>query len=369
MRLRTRVAVWGAKRVAKRKLKQNRDKLIIAGAVAGAAIAGGLVVRRLMMADLTDQVVLITGGSRGLGFLLAGEFARQGCRVVICARDESELERARLDLEGQGADVLAVQCDVTDPSEVERMVRRAGKRFGRVDILVNNAGTIQVGPVESMTAQDFEESMRLMFWGVLYPTLTVLPDMLERKGGRIVNITSIGGKVSMPHLLPYNCAKFAAVGLSEGLRAELKRDGIRVTTIVPGLMRTGSFLNAFFKGRQEKEFRWFSLGAALPLISMDARRAARQIVHATRRGQAERVLSVPATALAEFHGRFPGLTADLLGLANRLMLPVAEGGRPELARGMEIRARARSSVLGAFTRMGLKAAERLNQYPGPAAVA
>jgi hypothetical protein len=173
----------------------------------------------------------------------------------------------------------------------------------------------------------------------------------------------------MPHLLPYGCAKFAAVGLSEGLRAELKRDGIRVTTIVPGLMRTGSFLNAFFKGRQEKEFRWFSLGAALPLVSMDARRAARQIVDATRRGRAERVLSVPATLLTEFHGLFPGLTADLLGLANRVMLPRAEGGRPESARGMEVRERARSSVLGAFTRMGLKAAKRLNQYPGPAAAA
>jgi NAD(P)-dependent dehydrogenase (short-subunit alcohol dehydrogenase family) len=210
MKLTTRMAVWGAKRVARRvarrKLERNRGKLLMVAGGVGAAIAGGIVVRRLTMADLTDQVVLITGGSRGLGFLLAGEFARHGCRVVICARDESELERARLDLERHNADVLAVQCDVTDPSAVERMLEKARNRFGRVDILVNNAGTIQVGPVEAMTARDFEESMRLMFWGVLYPTLTVLPDMLERKSGRIVNITSIGGKVSMPHLLPYGCA-------------------------------------------------------------------------------------------------------------------------------------------------------------------
>jgi short-subunit dehydrogenase len=211
-----------------------------------------------------------------------------------------------------------------------------------VDILVNNAGTIQVGPFESMTTKDFEDAMRVMFWGMLHPTLTVLPDMLGRRSGRIVNITSIGGKVSMPHLLPYGCAKFAAVGLSEGLRAELKSQGIRVTTIVPGLMRTGSFLNAFFKGRQEKEFRWFSLGATLPLISMDAKRAARQIVDATRRGQAERVLSLPAGLLADFHGQFPGLTADLLALANRFVLPRAEGGRAEPVRGMDVRARSRS---------------------------
>jgi NAD(P)-dependent dehydrogenase (short-subunit alcohol dehydrogenase family) len=367
MKITTRAALWGARRIAKRKLKKNRGKILMAAGGVGAAVAAGLVVRRLTMADLKGEVVLITGGSRGLGFLLAREFARQGCRVVICARDETELERARFDLERQGADVLAVQCDVTDPSQVERMVEKAKARFGQVDILVNNAGTIQVGPFESMTAQDFEDAMRVMFWGMLYPTLTVLPEMLGRQSGRIVNITSIGGKVSIPHLLPYGCAKFAAVGLSEGLRAELKSGGIRVTTIVPGLMRTGSFLNAFFKGRQEKEFRWFSLGAALPLISMDAKRAARQIVDATRRGQAERVLSLPAGVLALFHGRFPGLTADLLGWANRLVLPGAEGGRVEPVRGMDVRERARSSVFRAFTRMGLNAAERLNQYPGPAA--
>jgi NAD(P)-dependent dehydrogenase (short-subunit alcohol dehydrogenase family) len=367
MKITTRAALWGVRRIARRELRKNRGKLLLAAGGAGAVVAGGIVARRLLMADLTDQVVLITGGSRGLGFLLAREFARQGCRVVICARDGAELERARLDLERNGADVLAVECDVTDPSQVERLVRKAKERFGRVDILVNNAGTIQVGPIETMTAQDFEDALRVMFWGVLYPTLTVLPDMLRRQNGRIVNITSIGGKVSIPHLLPYGVAKFAAVGFSEGLRAELKGEGIRVTTIVPGLMRTGSFLNAFFKGRQEKEFRWFSLGAALPFISMDANRAARQIVDATRRGQAERVLSLPAGLLAEFHGLFPGLTADALGIANRLMLPEAEGGRLERVRGMDVRERARSSVLRAFTRMGLNAAERLNQYPGPAA--
>ena len=367
MKITTRAALWGARRMAKHKLKKNRGKLLAVAGGVGAAIAAGLVVRRLTMADLRGEVALITGGSRGLGFLLAREFARQGCRVTICARDGAELERARVDLERQGINVLAVQCDVTDQSQVESLVQKTKARFGRVDILVNNAGTIQVGPIESMTAQDFENAMRVMFWGMLYPTLAVLPDMLERRSGRIVNITSIGGKVSMPHLLPYGCAKFAAVGLSEGLRAELKGEGIRVTTIVPGLMRTGSFLNAFFKGRQEKEFRWFSLGAALPFISMDAKRAARQIVAATRRGEAERILSLPATMLALFHGRFPGLTADLLGWANRLLLPEAEGGRPEQVRGMDVRQRARGSVYRAFTRMGLSAAEKLNQYPGPVA--
>ncbi len=343
--------------------RKNRGLVV----VAGAALAAGAFLRRMRAADLAGQVAVITGASRGLGFLLAREFALQGCRIVMCARDEQELERAAHDLRQKGAEVLAIRCDVTDPAQVHYLVEEARRRFGAIDILVNNAGTIQVGPFQSMTLKDFEDALRLMFWGVLHPTLAVLPQMLERRRGRIVNITSIGGKVSVPHLLPYNCAKFAAVGLSEGLRAELRHQGIRVITIVPGLMRTGSFLNAFFRGQKEREFRWFSLGAALPLVSMSAERAARQIVRATRRGEAERILSTPAVMLARFHGLFPGLTSDLMSWANRLILPppVEAGGAEQ--RGMELSQRARSSVLGVLTSMGFSAAERYNQYPGPVA--
>ncbi len=362
-----RTAYWAAKRAAKSAVRRNRGRLIATAAGVSAGIAGLALLRRARMADLRGEVAVITGSSRGLGFLLAREFGRQGCRLVICARDAGELERARQELASQGFDVLAVPCDITDAGQVRTMMDRARSRFGRIDILVNNAGVIQVGPIQSMRVEDFDEALNVMFWGVLHPTLAVLPEMLERKSGRIVNITSIGGKISVPHLVPYNCAKFAAVGLSEGLRAELKQDGIRVTTICPGLMRTGSFLNAYFKGRQEREYRWFGLGATMPLVSMDAERAARQIVAATRRGSAERILSLPATMAARFHGLFPGLTAELLSWANRLALPAASGEEAGRSRGMEVHERTRSSMLGALFRMGFSAAERFNEYPGPRA--
>jgi short-subunit dehydrogenase len=328
----------------------------------GCAAAAAAFMRR-QEADLSGEVVLVTGGSRGLGLLLAREFVARGCRLVICARDPQELERARADLTRWGGEVLAVPCDTTDQAQMEHLVSEARRRYGRIDILVNNAGTIQVGPIHSMTANDFEVALKLMFWAVLHATLAVLPEMIERKSGRIVNITSIGGKVSVPHLLPYNCAKFAAVGLSEGLRTELRQHGIQVVTIVPGLMRTGSFLNAHFKGQQQREFRWFSLGATLPFISMDAERAARQIVSATARGDSERILSLPANLLALFHGLFPGLTGDLLSWVNQLVLP--GGDRKQQARGMEVKEQARSRLMGALTSLGLSAAERFNQYPGP----
>src|SRR5262249_29078614 len=143
---------------------------------------------------------------------------------------------------------------------------------------VNNAGIIQVGPMETMTLADYQEAMRVHYWGPLYTALAVLPQMKQRRAGRIVNITSIGGKVAVPHLLPYVGSKFALVGLSEGLRAELMKDGILVTTVVPGLMRTGSPRNAFFKGQNEAEYAWFKIGDSIPVLTTSAERAARRIV-------------------------------------------------------------------------------------------
>jgi short-subunit dehydrogenase len=201
------------------------------------------------------------------------------------------------------------------------MAHEVCESLGPIDVLINNAGIIQVGPAELMTIEDYEEAMRVHFWGPLYTTLATLPNMRQRRWGRIVNVSSIGGKVSVPHLIPYNVSKFALVGFSEGLRTELAKDNILVTTVCPGLMRTGSPHHALFKGQHRAEFTWFSLGDALPGLSMSAERAARQILQACQRGEAEVVLSLPAKLATTFHALFPGLTADLLGLANTFLLP------------------------------------------------
>jgi NAD(P)-dependent dehydrogenase (short-subunit alcohol dehydrogenase family) len=336
-------------------MEVNRKALLIAGGTAAAVLIGAKL--RNARADLAGQVVLITGGSRGLGLAMTREFAAEGCRIVVCARDETGLSAVRQDPDLAGK-VSTFQCDVSQQSQVEDMVRDTLARFGRIDILVNNAGEIQAGPVQSMTLADFESAMNVMFWGVVYTTLAVLPHMLERKDGRIVNITSIGGKVAVPHLLPYTCAKFAAVAFSEGLRAELKGDGVKVTTIAPGLMRTGSFRQAWFKGDAEREAVWFSLGATLPGPSMSASRAARQIVAATKRGNAEKILSIPAKMLALSHGLFPGATADLLGQINRWMLPKGRDARR--VRGRDIRS-LDTPPMKALTTLGRRAEAEFHQ--------
>ena len=234
-------------------------------------------------------------------------------------------------------------CDVANRGQMEQAIADATRHFGRIDVLVNNAGIIQAGPIEAMTVADFEQAMGVMFWGTLYATLAVLPQMRARRSGTIVNITSVGGKVSMPHLLPYGAAKFAATGFSEGLRAELARDGITVTTIAPGLLRTGGHRNALFKGNKEAEFAWFSLGDTLPFAALDVAQAAREIVAAARRGQAERILSLPASVAARFHGLFPALTTDILGLANRF-LPRADGETGPAEPGVAVLNRTPDSV-------------------------
>lgn len=290
--------------------------------------------RKLNEYDVRDKTVLVTGGSRGLGLVLAREFAREGARVVICARDEEELERARVDLQQHGAEVFAVQCDVTNAPEVGSMVNQIHERFGKIDVLVNNAGTIQVGPVEVMNREDFDKAMQAHFWGPLNTMLAVLPEMRERRDGRIVNISSIGGKIAVPHLVPYSASKFALVGLSKGLRTELYKDGVVVTTVCPGLMRTGSPRNANFKGKHREEYAWFSISDSLPLTSIKAERAARQIVDACRQGRAELVITVQAKLAVLFDSLFPELSAELLAAVNQL-LPAAGGIGTHSAKGRD----------------------------------
>ncbi|HEX6719711.1 MAG TPA: SDR family oxidoreductase [Pyrinomonadaceae bacterium] len=289
---------------------------------------------RLFEYDLKNKTVLITGGSRGLGLVMAREFAREGSRLVLCARDEQELENARADLQKFGAEVIAIPCDVTNKQSVNEMVAAVHNHFGSIDVLVNNAGVIQVGPLEVMTTEDFELAMQAHFWGPLNTIMAVLPSMRQKKSGRIVNISSIGGKVSIPHLVPYSASKFALVGLSKGLRAELMKDGIVVTTICPGLMRTGSPRNADFKGKHRFEYAWFSISDALPLLTVSAENAARQIVQACKRGQTELVISIPAKIAVLFDELFPEFTSQMLAMANRL-LPEAGGVGTERKKGRD----------------------------------
>lgn len=314
--------------------RRSKNTLALAAAGVGAAVLVHSALRQRNRFDLRGKTVLITGGSRGLGLVLAREFQQEGAHIAICARDAEELKRAESELTARGGQVLAIPCDVTMPFEVETMIQTVSQRFGQIDVLVNNAGIMTVGPIEEMTLSDFQDAMQTNYQAALYTTLAVLPEMRARQAGRIINIASIGGKISVPHMVPYSVSKHALVALSEGLRAEVKKDGILVTTVCPGLMRTGSPLNANFKGQNQAEYAWFSISDALPFISMSANNAARRIVSACQQGEAEVILSVPAKLAAALHGVCPGFTTDLLGLINSF-LPAPGGIGTEAAKGKD----------------------------------
>jgi NAD(P)-dependent dehydrogenase (short-subunit alcohol dehydrogenase family) len=341
-------------------LTQRQKKAVLIGAAGLGALAAARAWRRRDTYDFAGRSVVITGGSRGLGLVIARELADEGARLTLLARDEEELGRAADDIRTRQpfADVLTAACDVRNHDSVRRAIARTIEEYGRIDVLVNNAGIIQVGPLEHMRLEDFEDAMRTHFWGPLFTTLAVVPQMRQQGEGRIVNISSIGGRISVPHLVPYSASKFALVGLSDGLRAELAPHNIAVTTVCPGLMRTGSPINAMFKGEQPKEYAWFAISDSLPLASIDVRRAARQIVEACRRGDAELVITVQAKMAILARTLAPELMADFLSLMNRLLPGPAPVGGDEARPGRASESAWAPSVL---TTLSDRAAERNNE--------
>jgi short-subunit dehydrogenase len=312
-------------------MKKSRAALhtaqILTGVVAAAA---AYALRPRSLKRRPSQIVLITGGSRGLGLALAERYARAGARLILTARDVEELVTARHTLLDRGAvqspdDVLLIPADLTDAPQAATLIDHAIGHFGRIDILINNAGIIEVGPAENQSIAAYRRAMATNFFAALYTTQAALPHLLRRNpidgDAAIVNIASIGGKVPVPHLLPYVASKFALVGFSEGLHAELRHKGVRVTTVCPGLMRTGGEAHADYTGQTKKEQRWFTLAARTPILAASVRHAANKIYNAVAAGRAEITITPQAWLAARIAGIAPETTQYLASLANHLLLP------------------------------------------------
>ncbi|HVL66475.1 MAG TPA: SDR family oxidoreductase [Vicinamibacterales bacterium] len=328
----------------------TRQQRFVAGLAAGAAavLIGSRGMRNRLAISFEGRVVVITGGSRGLGLVMARQLAAEGARLCLLARDPDELARARAQLPAD-AEVMTIRCDVRRRADVRLAVDRILERWPAVDVLINNAGVIQVGPLEHMTLDDFENAMATHFWGPLYLMFECVPSMRRRGFGRIVNISSIGGRMAVPHLAPYCASKFALAGLSDSVRAELDQYGIRVTTVSPGLMRTGSPLNADMKGQHEAEYAWFAIADSTPGLSMSAERAARKIIEACRYGDPELTITMPAKAAVRVNHVAPGVVGRLMMLANRL-LPGPDGAAGDRhRRGRDSRSPVTESFATALT--------------------
>lgn len=302
-------------------------------------------------------VAVVLGASRGLGFLVARELVDRGHHVVVAARDQAEVGEAVTDLSGRG-DVTGETCDVRNRHDVGDLVGRVEHTLGPIEVLVTVAGIIQAAPAESLVLHEFEDAIDTMAWGPINAAMTVLPHMRRRGRGRIGTVTSIGGMVSPPHLLPYATAKFAAVGFSDGLAAALSGTGVTATTVVPGLMRTGGHEHARFGGNAAAEYSWFAPAASLPLLSVDADRAARRIVDAVLAGKPMVVLTPLAWLGIRVRGLAPATTTRVMGLAGRLLPGPPSRGGAGTVEGREARAGVGSRLVKSLTRLGDDAARR-----------
>ena len=310
-------------------------------------------------------VALVAGASRGLGLALTRELVGRGWRVHACSRDLGSLERAAASVSGPGS-VVAHRCDVRDAEAVEDLVARVWGEEGRLDLALHVAGVIEVGPVEGVTLGHVREAVDTMLWGPTHLCLSVVPRMRARGRGRIGVVSSIGGLVAVPRLLPYSVAKFGAVGLAEGLAAELSGTGVTVSSVTPWLMRTGGHEHARFSGDAAADHAWFAPGASLPLVSVPVGRAARRIVDGVLAGR-PCVGASPLVAVARrVHGVAPATTVRGIGLASRLL--GGESPRRDWLRadaphveGRDAARLHRTPVVDALTVLGRRAARDHNE--------
>jgi short-subunit dehydrogenase len=287
-------------------------------ALGAAALGFAVATRYRRRYTFENKVVVITGGSRGLGLVLARELASRGASLGLLARDAIELARARRTIDSESL-VQLLPADVTDAAQVEQAFSTIIRRFGRIDVVINNAGQILSAPFDDTTNDDFKAMLDVHFWGTLNVTRAALPHLARHGVGRIINICSIGGRVPVPHLSAYCASKFAQAGLSGVMAEELRGRGIRVTTVLPGLMRTGSHLQAWFKGERPTEFAVFSLAGGSPGTSMSAERAARMILSAAASGKADAVIPFTYRQLSKIAALAPNTTIGALAAVNTVL--------------------------------------------------
>jgi len=284
-----------------------------------------------------DKITLISGGSRGLGLEIAREICARGGKVVLLARDEEELARAKSGLDRFGTEVLTIPCDLLETAQIQSAVQQTLQRFGRIDILINSAGAIEVGPLAHMQFKDFDRAMRLHFWAPYILQFLIVPQMRAKGGGHIVNISSIGGRIAVPHMTPYSASKFALAGFSDAIRSELIRDKIYVTTVTPGLMRTGSEIHAKFKGDHAAEYRWFNSSLKIPFASISVQRAARKVVNTCARRRPVLVMPFSTYLIIAANAVFPNLMARAMKMFARALPSQVSSSGNEARSGAEIR--------------------------------
>lgn len=255
------------------------------------------------MTDLQNQVVLITGASAGIGEAMAGVYAEKGAGLVLLARRLDRIDRLAQEIREKGGRAIALAADVTQDGALERAVEAARREFGRIDVVIANAGFGVSGRVEDLSLDDYRRQFETNVFGVLR-TFKATADDLKKTRGWFVIIGSVSGHVATPMTSAYAMSKFAVRALADSLRAEVKQDGISVTLISPGFIRTDIRRVDNF-GRVHEKAK-----DPVPMwLQMPADKAARKIIRAVGRRRRERILTFHGWLAVFLQRNFPCLMA------------------------------------------------------------
>jgi NAD(P)-dependent dehydrogenase (short-subunit alcohol dehydrogenase family) len=195
------------------------------------------------MNRLTDQIALITGGSRGIGYAIAEAYLKAGAKVMICGRNEAKLNNAASELK-QFGEIVPIVCDVSDLGQVQEMVRKSIDRFGRIDILVNNAGIgMTYGRVGEIDPKRWAEVIEVNLIGTFHCCHAVIPSMLKQGRGKIINLKGYGADLPSPRVTAYGATKAAIVAFTRSLAREYKQTGITANILSPGVVKTDLLMN------------------------------------------------------------------------------------------------------------------------------
>ncbi len=192
----------------------------------------------MLTIDLSGRTALVTGGGRGIGAATARALAAGGASVVVSARSAAEIATVAAELVAAGAVAHAVECDMADPASVARLAAAATERLGRVDILVNNAGVALSAPLKRQTLEEWRRIFAVNVEGLFLLTQALVPGMVERRWGRVVNVASVAGRTGAAYITAYGASKHAVVGFTRSLAVEVAAAGVTVNAVCPGYVDT-----------------------------------------------------------------------------------------------------------------------------------
>jgi short-subunit dehydrogenase len=187
---------------------------------------------------MKDKVIWITGGGRGIGRSTAEHLARLGARVVICARTKTEIDAVADNIRAGNGQILSIPCDVTENAQIQRLISQVKKKWGSIDVLINNAGVGIFRKIMDTDEADWDKTLNINLKSVFLCSRAVLPDMISKKSGHIINVVSVAGKKPYYNCGMYCASKYGMLGFTDVLRLEVRKYGIHVTAFLPGATDT-----------------------------------------------------------------------------------------------------------------------------------